>query len=185
VADLRGVAALAFHDAVVQDDAAADTGGDRQIDQVPYTAAGAVAMLRHGRGVGVILEVHRPTTQEVGEVGRQSSHQWDIDPAGQVGRLPDDPGADVQRPAAGDARGGDVGRCYAGGVDHAATHRHESLDDGLRAVLRPGRDHLTRQEAAVIAGHARRELGATDVQSQEAPGTGHMRPSSASRRSVS
>src|SRR5205823_1032968 len=99
VAEFTGIAVLALVEMVIDDDAAADARGYRQVDHVSHAAPGAEAMLAEGGGVGVIVEVHGDAQGIL-----QRVNEGHFFPAGEVYGADDIAGFLIQRPYATDAR---------------------------------------------------------------------------------
>jgi hypothetical protein len=67
VADVAGVAAGAMVEAAVEDEAAADPGGDGHAEQVPGAGSGALPVLAHGEADGVVVDQHRLGLELLGQ----------------------------------------------------------------------------------------------------------------------
>lgn len=102
MADFRSVTVLPFQNMVVNDDAAADAGPEREQDHAFGIASGPDPVFPEGRRIGVVLKGRR-FAERVGDV-LADRHVF---PRAQIGRIEDDAGGNVHRPRRGDADGAD------------------------------------------------------------------------------
>jgi hypothetical protein len=147
----------------VEDHAAADAGGDREVDHRPGADARAVAVLS-GRGRGrVVLEHRRAAVGVLREPG-----DVQVVPAGQVQRREEDAADRVERPPAADPDRLDRGPVRRRLRDRLAAEVEQPLEGLLGPLLGArGRDD-ERVDPAVRVDDPRRELRPADVQREHA-----------------
>src|SRR5262249_4786880 len=109
MADFRAVAVFALQDGVVDDDAAADAGAEREHDHAASAAAGARPVLSVGRRVRVVLKGGRFV-----ECILQMLADWHVLPGPQIRWVEDHAPRDVHGPRGGDADGTDVTQFQVG-----------------------------------------------------------------------
>ena len=158
VAHLRAQPLPSLEQTPVQDNAAANTRADGQIDQVVYAAPGPEAVLAQRGQVGVVGQEGGP-----GERIGQTRAQRHIPPTGQVGGEEDHPCSGIQRPGRSDADGG---RAALAGP-HAPYRLLDALDDRLGPLHRPGGQHHPRLDVAVGPATGSSDLCATQVYDDE------------------
>jgi hypothetical protein len=160
VPELAAVPGRAAVQPAVEDDAAADAGGHREVDEAAQPAPGAVPVLGDGRGGGVVLEGERDA-----ELGGGEGADRDVVPAGQVrGRLQQTRGR-VERAPARDADC--AHRAQPGLRDRLVAHREQPADDGLRALVAARGADAEPVHAPVWGDHGDGELGAADVERED------------------
>ena len=156
VTELRPDPPAAAVEVAVEHDAAPDAGADGDHDQVGLAPAGAEAVLRPGRGVGVVLHHDRKPRP-----GGDRVAQGLVAP-GQVGRDQD----------GGPVGGDEAGRAHADGLDALLPGRFpgaelaHALGDHVLDVARGGRRGRVPgagQDGAPLVHESRRDLGPADV----------------------
>lgn len=164
VAQLAGVARSPAIRLAIEDETAANSHRNGQVDEVSDAprSAGPEAVLGERRRRGVVVDHSRAIERPFGDV-----HDRHVVPAGEVGRRQDDPPIGIERTAARDPHGGDdVPRDarFEGGF---ATELDLARDHLLRPLARSARGDDERADAPVGTDDPGHELGAADVEAEK------------------
>jgi hypothetical protein len=177
--DVPGVAGRALHQVAVQDQAAADAGGDDHSEHVAGAPARPAPVLPGGQADGVVVHPDRGGAEPL----RQPFAEREAAPGGDVdrGHQPGGPfhraaaaAAEAGEPAAEAGAGAGAGR-EAGRVQHPGDQRVDGPPQALGVQVAPGRGLLPEQQPAPGPDESRGELGAADVDGQRRPVSFHHR----------
>src|SRR5581483_2697554 len=172
VAGLAGDAAGAEQQVVIDDDAAADTGADGEVDHVGDAAARAEAVLAEGGEVSVVAGADGQVAE-----GGQAVGEGQVFPAGQVGGLVDDAAPGVDGAGCDDAnahRARAGGRAGDGMKDGVGDAREDHIWPGGRVG---GVDRVGDQVAlAADEAHAEARAAQVDGDGQRRLGVLHESP---------
>ena len=162
VSDLARFAGCPAVKAPVQDDAAPDTGGHGEVDEIRAAAARAEAPLGERGGVGIVLEVHR-AAQHFSDQARDR----DVVPAREIRGMHDTARGSVDRPRRRDP---DAGERL--GEDVVVTDQAMGVGRNGRDVLdriarRRHRAPTLRHQASGVVADDQRELRASDVDAEQ------------------
>ena len=163
VTQFGGVAVGPAHEATVDDGAAADAGGDGDVDDVLLALAGPEEVLPQGGGVAVVVDAGREAAERLA----QFAFNGIAGPTGQVGRAIHAATDGVQRARRSDADGAEVGRPQLEVGQELVGGGADARDRLGGAFFGQGLDAAGAEDRTIFGDHAEGELRATKVESQD------------------
>lgn len=161
VPELGGVAIGAAHQASVDHRAAADTGGDGEVDEVALPLAGAEDVLAEGGGIAVVVDPSR----EVAEGLAEFAFDRVTGPTREIRGAIDAAAGRVERSGRGDAEGQQIRRLKLELDEELLGGGRHALDGLSRAGLGMGLDATRTEHGTILGDHAEGELGAAEIES--------------------